>query len=233
MSTRAVAVVLLLLPSATFADDRAPAPECPSLVAAALTSAHVETFTEQRRRRRGGSVRVSGTRRSFRRIITGASLVVGGVIVARTAHTRIGEMNNRNSVRDEWNAAATQFSEVTAEYDYECRRFSERCLELAFDIVPTLVTTMTTLAASSPFLPQFPDVGLYITREEEEHLYTWFTTESALESTRRWNTTRYGGLAAVGIGALLATIWSDVPAVRNLRVHTTPTRMAVTTAVGW
>ena len=190
-------------------------------------------LTEQRRRRRGGTVRSTGTRRSFRRIITGAGLAIGGALVARTAHTRIGEIDDRNSVRDEWNESVAIFEDIAAEYDRECRRITEWCLELTFDLLPRLASTMTTLADNFSFLPQSPDVGAYITSDEEAQLYAWVTTTSMPESTRRWNTTRYSGLAATGIGVLLATIWSDVPVVRNLRVYPAPTRMTVRTTVGW
>ena len=167
MSTRAVALVLLVLlvlPGAVSADDHVPARQSPSLVDVALTK-HVTALTEQRRRRRGGVVRSTGTRRSFRRIITGASLVIGGALVARTAHTRIGEIDARNSVRDEWNTQAARFEEVAAELDRECRTFStaftDHCLELRLEVVATLLLTMTTLAENSPFLPHFPDVGTW------------------------------------------------------------------------
>ena len=231
MSTRAVALVLLMLPGAVSADDRAATRQPASLVDAALAK-HVTTFTEQRRRRRGGAVRSTGTRRSFRRIITGASLAISGALVARTAHTRIGEIDARNSVRDEWNEAAARVEDVAQEYDRECRRFTERCIELILEM-PTLLLKTTTLAQDFPFLPQMPDVGAYITDDEEEQLYAWATTTSMPESNRRWNTTFYSGLAATGVGALLATVWSDVPVVRNLRVYPTPTRMTVSTTVGW
>ena len=232
-----VLVMFSLLPSAVCADEHPPPKKKPLVDAAALTARYADAHLAQRGRRRRGSVRSTGSRRSLGRIFTGASIAVGGALVARTAHTRIGEIDARNGVRDEWNAAAARFEEANAAFDRECSTFStyftDYCLELRFEVAPALLGTMTTLAENFPFLPQIPDVGTFITSDEEERIYAWLTTPSTLESTRRWNTTFYSGLAAAGVGGLLATIWSDVPVVRNLRVHPAPTRMTVQTTVGW
>ena len=97
-----------------------------------------------------------------------------------------------------------------------------------------MVATLATLARDHAFLPRPPNVGAYVTNEEEEErLLEWLSTKHELESPRRWETTFYGGLAATGVGVLLATIWSDVPAVRSMRVYASPTRTVVTTSLVW
>ena len=124
--------------------------------------------------------------------------------------------------------------EVNTEFDLACRRYySVACLDLRLDVIPDLVIPMARLSREHDFLPQMPVVGSIVTAEEEQQLVDWVLSGSEAESKGFSAGLVYGGLAAVGIGALLATIWSDVPGVRNLRVHATPTRTAVSTSLGW
>ena len=92
---------------------------------------------------------------------------------------------------------------------------------------------MATLADQHPFLPQMPDVGRFVTSEEEQGLFDWLTTRVEVQGTGVWTSAFYGSLAAVGLGALVATVWSDVPVVRTMQVHTTPTRTVVTSSLIW
>ena len=227
-------LLVLLAGAPMHADQRAPTGERPTTIDTALRTTDAGTFLAQRGQRRRTGARSSGTRLSWARIVTGASLVVGGVFTARTAHSRLGAINDRNAIREGWNENAAAFEEYVADFDFTCRDYwSDRCQELVLDVLPDLVEALRASAEDHSFLPQMPSVGRHISDEELQELLAWGSTKTELEGTGPWTPTFYSGLAAAGVGALLATIWSDVPVARNLRVPFTSSSLAVTTTVGW
>ena len=99
-------VLLSFLPAAAGAEEPPPTWSRPLLSVPTLTP-QTDAFHAQRSRRRGGQSQSFTTRRSWGRTFTGAIVLIGGAVAARAGHTRLGEINDRNTVRDEWNALLT------------------------------------------------------------------------------------------------------------------------------
>lgn len=68
--------------------------------------------------------------------------------------------------------------------------------------------------------------------------WTWLDGEGAVEAVTTYGEVSrarlYGGLAMIGAGALLATLWADAPApLSDLQVGVTPDGFRATRTVGW
>lgn len=213
--------------------------EQPSMLDAGLKKSRnpvVTELAEQGRGRRRTRRSLSGSRRSWGRTLTGLTLVVGGVITARTSNTRNRGIADRNAVRGTWNDAAATTEELLLDYDRRCAGrsyLSEYCFEILHDGLPAQWSTLLILSTQHDFLPQPPDVGSFVTDQEEERFIEWSSTGVDLESKRLWTGMFYGGLAAAGVGALLATVWADTPVLRDLRVQPGRNSMAVATSLAW
>ena len=223
------------VPAAAFAEEPRPVERRPPTLDGALATARTAAFTQRRRRSRAPRSG-SATQRSWGRTLTGLTVSVGGLVTAHVSNGRIGEITDRNGVRNEWNAVAATVDELLQDYDRVCtgRSFDyEQCLEVFNDGLSPNFQRLRSLAGRHEFLPQVPDVGDFITSQEERLIREWSVTSVDLESKGPWTGMFWGGLGAGGVGALLATVWSDVPVLRNVRVHSAPRRIAATTSVTW
>ena len=116
------------------------------------------------------------------------ALVGGGVMTARTSNRLVNDITHRNDVREAWNAASDEAEELVSTYDRSCARgafSSERCLEIHFEELPTLTYALFDLSAQHAFLPQFPDVGAFVSSQEDERILEWIRTKPEMESKPR------------------------------------------------
>ena len=228
MRTTMTLLVVLLLPAHLLAQQT---PLLDVARAAAMRVAPIQS--------NGPSAQPPMRQRSVGRTLTGIVLIAGGALTAQRGNSLFEAATTRNVTREEWNDTSAEHEQLLhANEQHGCFWRYVPAGDVCVDLLSGLTTseaTLYTLSMDHDFLPAYPfsvqpllvDIALY------DRLDEWAHTTVDLEDTRRPIATLSAGVAAVGIGALLATIWSDVPVVRNLRVHRTPTSTTMTTRVGW
>ena len=230
MRTPAMILAVLSLPAPVLAQEQASLLEAARVAAARVAAIQSNVQPPQ----------PTTTRRSVGRTLTGVVLLAGGALASQRGNSLFNAATARNATRDEWNHTSAEHEQLlNANEQRGCFWRHVPAGDVCVDLLSGLTTseaTLYTLSLDHDFLPAYPlRIHPYLLEDTAayDRLDEWAHTTVDMENKRRPVATLSAGLAAAGIGVLLATIWSDVPVVRNLHVRRTPTHTAMTTSVEW
>ena len=167
--------------------------------------------------------------RSLIRTLGGVALSAGGGLFATSA---VRQINSRNTVRNQWNENADVLNGHLARWEsincyYSDPAFNQCVLE-SLDTGTALVN-LSALSNAHDFLPaSFSFSQAYNLNDDDVRRLA-----VRVELERRIGPKVIGGLAAAGVGVLLATIWSDVPVVNAVRLSPQPGGLLASSAVSW